>query len=215
MFSNFSNGWDTSSTWKQAIFHSASATCAGIEITTNHRNYTTAEIPNLYTSCGSVGMTTNPTTNLWTNTTPQAQQQGDYLNLCNYPDWTNCWHYTANEWITFTYHVHVGDWAASPRSSNSVVEVWVSRPSLNGGSPKKIIDIHDMPLSCNNDCSATSKEGYNNITLTPYMTQMSKSAPADAYIWYDELIVSTQPIATPGATAPLTPPAAPSSLILK
>jgi hypothetical protein len=47
---------------------------------------------------------------------------------------------------------------------------------------------------------------YNYMSLFPYMTgrDSTVSAGPTAYTWYDEVIVSTQPVAAPQA-----PPAAP------
>ena len=59
-------------------------------------------------------------------------------------------------------------------------------------------------------------QGYNNITLTPYMTGLSTAAPADAFVWYDELIVSTQPIPAPGGTMVVTTaPRPPRGLVVQ
>lgn len=215
MFSNLAywNSW-----WKQSIFHMNLQSCGGIEITTNYRNFTspTDKVPNFYTECGQRGFVTDPVTgkHKYDGSPPYAQQQGDYNGLCNYPDWSRCWKYTADEWITFYYHFKIGTWNVN----NSRAEVWVSRPSSKNGAYEKIIDIPDMTFTCNNNCSATSSEGYNNISLTPYMTGLSTPAPVDAYIWYDELIISTQPIAAPragGSTPTPQPPVAPSNLVLQ
>ncbi len=215
MFSNLAY-WN--SYWKQSIFHMNLQSCGGIEITTNYRNYTspTDKVPNFYTDCGQHGFGTDPATGKYkySGAPPITQQQGDYNGLCNYPDWSRCWKYSANEWITFYYHFKIGTWNVN----NSRAEVWVSRPSSKNGAYEKIIDIPDMIFTCNNDCSATSSEGYNNITLTPYMTALSTPAPVDAYVWYDELIISTQPIAAPmsggSATVP-QPPAPPTNLAVQ
>ena len=44
------------------------------------------------------------------------------------------------------------------------------------------------------------------------MTALSVAAPVNAYVWYDELIVSTNPIAAPGASASNPPPMPPTNL---
>jgi hypothetical protein len=214
MFSNLAY-WD--SWWKQSIFHMDFSSCNGIEITTNHRGYTgpTAMLPNVYTNCGQTSPITDPSTGLFKTdqAPPYNYQQGDYT--CAYgQSTTDCWHYTANEWTTFYYHVKVGTWD----TQTSQLEVWVAKPSIENGAYKKIISVPNMLLTCNQvNCTGVNNEGWNNITLTPYMTALSKSAPVDAYVWYDELIVSTQPIAVPGSTSlPTTqPPLAPTNLVVK
>ena len=107
----------------------------------------------------------------------------------------NCFDYPANVWVTYYFHVHIGTWG----SANSLVEGWVSTPSnLNY---KQWLYMNNLTL--NQD---TGSPGFDMITLLAYWTNRNNTVSAGpiSHTWYDELIVSSQPVA-----APTTPPAAP------
>jgi hypothetical protein len=205
------NTWDSS--WKTAIFHFNQQTCGSIELTTNNRYL--SNLVNMYTDCGGRGMFTMLDGHTYTPDPPLLLQQGDYN--CQYAAETpsTCFYFVPNEWLTFYYKIHVGTWD----QPNSSIEAWVAR---EGGVYKKFINVQNFALSCNTDpCSQTpgSAQGYNNITFTPYMTALSPTSGlpgVTSYTWYDELIVSTQPIPAPGGTStPPQPPSGPSSLIIR
>ena len=164
--------------FKQVIFHNAAATCADVELTTG--NYYDTDVPIMYTECGGRGLYTN------NGVPPTLLQQGEYNCAYGSINSTNCYMYTANEWLTFYYKVQIGTWGR-PASS---IEAWVARE----GQPfKKWISLSGFTLN-----NSTPGQDYNYLTLLPYMT--GKDASVDhptAYTWYDELIVSTQPIAPP------------------
>ncbi|HKV62598.1 MAG TPA: hypothetical protein VJO16_11835 [Candidatus Acidoferrum sp.] len=171
------NDWrDTS--WKQVIFHNEAATCADVELTTGQ--YYHAGFPIMYTDCGSRGIVTND------GTPPYKLQQGEYN--CWYGNYNakDCYHYAANQWITFYYQISIGHWGKPDSSINAWVGAsgkplrqWIKMPNfiLKNGHPG-----HD----------------YDCLTLLTYMTNKNpgQDLPA-AYAWYDDLIVSTKPIAPP------------------
>jgi hypothetical protein len=191
------NTWNSS--WKTALFHMNQQTCGGIELTTHNRGMT--GLANMYSNCGSTHMYTKLDNSSYTESTPLLLQSGDYK--CEYSKETSatCFYFVPNEWVTFYYKIHVGTWDR-PESS---IEAWIAREGST--TYKKFINVHNMPLSCNTDpCSQSpgSGQGYNNITFTPYMTSLSSNsgrAGVTARIWFDELVVSTQPIAAPGGQA--------------
>lgn len=101
-----------------------------------------------------------------------------------------CVRYPADEWITITQQVTVGRWAEKsndpPAGSN--VRVWLQR---EGKAPQLLID-HDRPLR--RPEQAFMK--YGKIWLLPYMTNRdARESHPEAYMWFDELIVSRAPIA--------------------
>ena len=63
-----------------------------------------------------------------------------------------------------------------------------------GGPYKQWVNIRNHTLF-----EDASGNDYDMVTLLPYMTSRdaSVSAGPTAYTWYDELIVSSQPIAAP------------------
>ena len=72
------------------------------------------------------------------------------------------------------------------------------------GTPlKKFINI-TSGLTFNSEAGVA---GFSALTMTQFMTGKSASvAHPTAHVWYDELIVSSQPIAQPGGSPPPPPP---------
>lgn len=100
-----------------------------------------------------------------------------------------------NKWYTFDVKVHVGTlYASTSGTKNSTVEVWVTEP---GSSVRYKFVACRIALTY--DSSAADK--YNNFTLTNYCTGGVSTPGVDSSVWYDEVIVSTLPIALP-ATSP-------------
>lgn len=185
MFSDtmLTNNWGDPSgntSWKQAIFHKSGHTCTDVELTTVQHNLD--GLPIMYTDCGSRGLYTNG------GTPPYLLQQGDYN--CSwgtkYATNPNCFSYAPNVWITFYYKVTIGHWG----QTDSTIEAWAGLP----GQPlKQWIKMPNFMLD-----NGSPGNDYNTVTLLPYMT--GKDATLNhpvAYTWYDELIVSSQPIAAP------------------
>jgi hypothetical protein len=168
----------------------------------------------MYTDCGARGMTTTLDGSQWTDGTPLLMQQGDYQ--CQYGAFTDltCLFFPTNEWVTFYYRIQIGTWD----QPNSMVEAWIAREGST--TYKKFVRVPNFSLRCNSDpCNVNpgKAEGYNNITLTPYMTALGSSSGLPgitSHVWYDELIVSTAPIAAPGTggLSDTLAPAAPTGL---
>ena len=182
--------------FKQIILHYNSSTCAATELTFTNNNF--SGYPTWYTACGARSVVIN---------VPPGEyhyQQADYFNDCTYNNRSGCWHYRADEWETMYWKVRIGNYD----QPNSRVEGWAAR----GNQPfEKIFDKPDMVLS--------SSGPYNNITLTPYMNSRgSSSTPTnpEGHVWYDEIIVSTQPIPAPAGNSyhDSSLPAAPSKLTI-
>jgi len=174
-----SNKW-VDTTWKQAIFHNERETCADVEITT-HQYYNDG-FPTMYTNCGS--------RNLYSEQSPPMKlQQGDYN--CWYGNYnaTDCFFYPVDQWITFYYQVSIGHWGGP----DSAINAWVA---LDGKLYEQWIKMPNYRLD--NDHPGND---YDTVTLLTYMT--GKSDKIDyplASTWYDELIISTRPIAPPTAS---------------
>jgi len=175
--------WDKAvgSSWKQSIFHHAGATCASVEITTGRYGWNGVNgFPVMYTECGGKGVATNA------SNPPYKIQQGGYNCWYGQFSASSCFFYKADEWMTFSYHVSIGTWG----KSNSVLEAWVAS---DGHRLKKWIDMPNFVLNKDSDSSS-----YDSVTFLPYMT--SKNMKVDhptGYMWFDELIVSSEPIADP------------------
>lgn len=201
----FTNHWN--STWKVAVMHWQDQSCANLEWTVG-RYYGSGMLAP-YTHCGGKGPLTDVTTGLWQD--PKLRnppyfnmQQGDYI--CNYldagktpQDPTKCFALHANEWTTIYYAFHIGTWGVR----NSSVQMYVQRDGAEGY--EKIIDVPNYAFDCNTQpCSVLpgKGQGFNTIKFTPYMTGLSPSSGDPGVVskvWYDELIVSTLPIAAPSS----------------
>ena len=201
MFSNLQN-WD--SYWKISIFHQNSASCASKELTANI--YYDTGYATMYKDCGAHAMYTQLDGMTATDNTPLLIQQGD--QQCQYGVWTNCWKYPSDTWVTLYFKVHIGIY----EQPNSTIEAWYS---IDGQAYKKWINVtQNFTIYCDGSVPCPN-EVFNNLTLTPYMTALSVAAPVNAYVWYDELIVSTNPIAAPGASAQNPPPRPPTNLLAR
>ena len=204
--------WGTMGTsFKHAVMYDMNGfSCANIELATVN-NYS-SNIPLMYSQCGGRGVRTSLTDfNSFTTAVPYYYQQGSSLSSgynCEYANvflgtgnGKGCFRYDADKWFTFYYKIKVGSWG----SPNSSVEAWVS---MDGGPYLQWTNVRDYVLFHDGSPSG----GFNRIMLTPYMTNKNSSVDhATSYTWYDELIVSTQPIAASGG-ASQTAIAAPSNL---
>lgn len=184
--------------WKSVIFHGPNATCSDVELTTVI--YYDSKFQHMYTDCGGRG--------IWSSQSPPLTfQQGDHN--CSYDavesgNTSGCWKYNtlANTWITYYYKITIGTFGTP--SSN--IEAWYS---TNGQPYKKFISIFNFRL--NNGTGPSNDYAY--ATIAPYMTAKNQSVNhAAAFMWLDELIVSTQPIVAPGGGTTNPPPAAPTNL---
>ena len=102
----------------------------------------------------------------------------------------DCVVWPADEWVTITQQVTIGKWASKSndpaRSSN--VRIWMQR---QGEQPVLVID-YDRNLKT----PEKPFMKYGKIWLLPYMTNKDPlEEHPEAYMWFDELIVSRAPIA--------------------
>jgi hypothetical protein len=101
-----------------------------------------------------------------------------------------CVVWPADEWVTITQQVTIGKWARDlndpARSSN--VRIWMQR---RGDKPVLVIDYDRNLLAPEKPFMK-----YGKIWLLPFMTDKDplEDLP-EAYMWFDELIVSRTPIA--------------------
>jgi hypothetical protein len=174
------NDWGGNTYWKQVIFHNGPHTCGDVELATTKSNRRDG-YPVMYSQCGSDGMTVD------LHNGDFLVEQGDYN--CHYHDISprDCFMYPADTWITFYYKTNIGHWG----KADSTIQAWVAVP----GKPyKQWVNMPKHKL-----LNASPGRDYDTVTLLPYMTakDSSKFGGPVAYTWYDELIVSTQPIAPP------------------
>ena len=111
----------------------------------------------------------------------------------------NCFDYPVNTWVAWYYHIHIGTWGVA----NSLFESFVSTPT----SPSWRQWLYRPNQVFANDGGGTPLP-FNTAQLLSYWTNRDGTVCApgcvDGTQWYDEWIVSTQPIMYPQA-----PPAVP------
>lgn len=188
--------------YKTSIFHSGGKTCASIELTTS--GYYGSPMAQLDTDCGGRFMWSTLDGTQYTNAPPLLMQQTDNLKCVYGTDYAaNCVNFVADEWMTLYYRVQIGTWD----QPNSQIDAWVGR---DGQPLRQYVKMRNFLLSCNGSCTTSpdKDDGYNNVTLTPYMTHLPTTAGPStaAHMWFDEFIVSTQPIAPPGNPVRPQPP---------
>jgi chitodextrinase len=173
--------------WKQEILSNDNSTCGNVELTTvNDNNY---GYPMMFSQCGA------DVFQVPTGSSDFLNEQGDTPTSgynCHYQKANNtstsCFMYPSNTWVTFYYKVSIGTWG----QPNSTIQAWVS---VGGGPYVEWVNMTNHTL--NEDTPAGAD--YDMVTLLTYMTNRNSSVSAGptAYTWYDEMIVSTQPIAAP------------------
>jgi len=157
------------------------------QIISNDNNY---GYPMMYSQCGA------DVFQVPTGSSDFLNEQGDTPTSgynCHYQKANNtstsCFTYPPNTWVTFYYKVSIGTWG----QANSSIQAWVSV----GAGP--YVEWINMPNHTLNEDSGSAGKDYNMVTLLTYMTNRNPavSAGPTAFTWYDEMIVSTQPIAAP------------------
>jgi hypothetical protein len=175
------NKWGDT-TWKQVIFHNSAATCSDVELTTGQ--YYHAGFPIMYTDCGSRGLYTNG------GNPPTKLEQGDFNCWYGQYNEKDCFHYPADQWVTFYYQISIGHWA----KPDSTIRAWVA---LDGQPYKQWINMTGFVLN-----NSHPGADYDTVTLLAYMTYKNEKIEEPvAFTWYDDLIVSTKPIAAPVASS--------------
>lgn len=189
--------------WKQIIFYmDGGPSCGNIELATLNawqRGY-----PSMYTDCGNrlfqLNIGNNDFLNQWTSDWPANKHPNQWVE-CHYlnekaPPQGGCFYYKPNDWMTFYYEVEIGNWG----QPNSKVRAYVG---YAGGQMYQFVNAENFRLSNN----GSNNDHYSRVLLLPFNTNKpSDRDHATAYTWYDELIVSKNPIAPPGGGAISQPP---------
>ncbi len=182
---------------KQSVFYDGNATpCDAVELTAV--DYYSSGVPIVYSECGDNAAYGDPNNIGSYSKTGNLQQGSSKTSGYNCPqdrgtqgtgNGVGCFEYVADKWITFYFQVDVGTWG----QANSSVQAWMS---VDGGPYQQWVNVKNYTLR------QGAGKSFNRVMLTPYMTGKSASiANPLSHTWYDELIVSTSPIAAPGAPA--------------
>lgn len=198
--SNWVTKWVTDTYPKLSIIYNAvNGSCGNSSLVTV--NMHALDLPEMYLSCAGTpldtcldGFTWNSTgcgsgeiygQEGWTALAPFTGYQCGY----NGGAWSgpNCFHFVPDTWYTLYYKVSIGIWG----TPTSTVQAWIAP---YGQQMQQWINTQNVSITPDNN-------GYNVIGLTQFMTNHGGSNLA-ANVWFDELIVSSQPIAAPGGQTP-------------
>jgi hypothetical protein len=175
-------------TWKQSIISNDQSTCGNEELTAvSHPtgspiNGTTNLIfPVMYSQCGQDNFYVD------LGNGDFLLEQGAFPCHFQNPTPSTCFQYPSNVWVTFYFKVQIGTWG----QPNSSIQAWLS---LNGQPYQQYVNMPNHTLF-----QDTGEPGYDMVSLVPYWSfrDPAISDGPTSYTWYDELIVSTQPIAAP------------------
>ncbi len=179
--------WDTVSDtgWKVFIAYGPipGPSCTGAQFVQENTYQT--NVATAYTSCGTPPLYSN------NGNPPMLIEQGDYN--CSYKHEGayssnhNCFTYPANTWMTEYWVVEIGDFG----KPNTHFTAYIA---AEGQPLKRFIDLPNFKFNS----GAEAGDALQTILLQPYLSgaQGTKNNPT-AYVWFDELIVSTRPIAPP------------------
>src|SRR5262245_8268603 len=121
-----------------------------------------------------------------------------------FPPNGNCSRYFPNEWMTFTVKLSIGRRGAFRVPGIAPNHVWLDRRSQmcagREGQPTELIyDRQGFDLGAGN----SGAQRLGKIYLLPYHSYKDPTqVHQTAYTWYDELIISRDPIADPGGPSP-------------
>ncbi len=143
--------------------------------------------PGFYHSCGRF-------INLdWFVPPSEIRMQHQGPPFCVYPNdpQNGCFHYVANEWMTFQMHIQIGSW----NTPSSRIQIWAARQSQPSVMIYDSINSNPSGFTLFNG-DPTAK--YGKVWLLPYNTNKDPLATnPTAFTWYDELIISRNRIAEP------------------
>ncbi len=194
--------------WKQTIIGegdrmgSLSTSCSQLEIVTQNTNQ--RGFAQNYHSCGGKDGQYQPLNEPYglfdyklQNVPPSPYclySQGQTMPTTFLPPDGNCFGYFADEWMTFQVHVKIGTWYLNDMNyhMDSTIELWIAREN----QPSQLVNSWTEYDLANEEPLAK----YGKVWLLPYHTGKDNTqVHAVGYVWYDELIVSTNRIADPSS----------------
>lgn len=171
--------------WKQFGVHGGKTTCQAVGIV--FQNIFWRGFPQGFTNCGSQGLSVGP---------PGKEffEQGDYNCRYGNPNPKDCALYKANQWVTYTFRFTIDKWdppGTSVGSGSNTIQAWIG---YEGGAMRQFMDLRNFPLNYQD----SPRDSYTSVTLFNYDSRRTMlHSYTEANCWYDELIVSTNPILGP------------------
>jgi len=179
--------WNTVSNegWKVFIVYGPipGPSCTGAQFVQENTYQT--NVATAYTSCGTPSLFSHD------GVPPMLIEQGDYncryRHEESYAGDSSCFTYPANIWITEYWVVEIGDFG----KPNTHFTAYIAP---QGKPLKRFIDLQNFAFNR----EPSPDDALMTMLLQPYMSGAdgTKINPT-AYMWFDELIISTNPIAAP------------------
>ena len=169
--------------WKQVLIYGGKTSCSNLGLVTQNEYY--RGYPIMFHRCSpNISTTVGDTIYL---------EQGDYNCAYGSSSAKHCALYHGNEWDTYYWKIHVGNWG----QANSSVEAWVA---YGEGPLRKWVYQPHFTLQF----QESAGDVLDKIALTAYITgrRTTDLAPSDGHMWFDELILSSQPIPAPNGPTP-------------
>ena len=183
--------------WKQMLFYgtgTSATSCSNMGLVTQNQQY--YGFPTMFYNCSPNIETPDPTQIEYLEQAPGSltgPYNCGYFNAIQLKDKSNCAVYHENEWETYYYHFHIGHWGQNDGS----IDAWVAY-----GTGPLIHFIYQPTWTYN--FNINSNDVYDHVAFTPYITGRldTNVAPADGFMWFDELILSSKPIPAPNGSTP-------------
>lgn len=167
--------------WKFVLIYGGKTSCSNLGLLNQNTWY--AGFPTMIHDCspGIVTMANNK----------QLMEQGDYN--CAYGNYNekDCAYFRPNEWMTFYWKIHIGTWGQPSSSLDAWVAYGKARLKKWIWQPKFTFQFQD-----------SEKDVLDKVALTPYTTNRKEAAKSDGHMWFDELILSSEPIPSPNGPTP-------------
>lgn len=195
-FSNNAMYWQ--STVKQINIHGSGSSCQNTEIT----GILSQRTMQFYHTCAGIGLIADLYDGSFLSKCTRGEcliNQGSTLRKsanagynCDYGyqgagkgNGDGCFWPVAEKWYTIYIHYDLN----THGGNDNGYYAWESH---EGGPYRQYMNIDgDGPWV------AGGSSTYQEFWLETYMSEIKEAAPSTAYLWYDELIISTQPIAAP------------------
>ena len=175
------------------------SSCTQLEVVTQNTYH--RGIAQMYHSCGVKDGHYEPLDVTTSDRNIHVQYATPSLTNCIYPGpytTANCIPYQANQWMTFQVHVKVGTWYKNDLvyHYDSAIHLWIAEQ----GQASRLAMERDPAIGTGYDLVnlSPSISQYGKVWLLPYNSGKDSTVTNPvAYTWYDELIISRNPIADP------------------
>ena len=164
--------------FKQFVIYDGTPCGPNMEVAMLNQDF--SGFPILYSACGGTYLR-------------KTQSGSNYIlmwnkdgTICTSQNKAGCLRYKPDQWMTFYYEQKIGTWG----QPNSVVKVSMAEENQ---PLKTFIDFSDFTFKSDKATSA-----YRDIWIGPYsLGRTANTAYPTARTWFDEFIISKEPIADP------------------